>query len=295
MRARLVPGLFVLFWSTGFVGARLGAPVSDPFAILAVRFGLAALLLAGVAAAMRAPWPPDWRARGHAVVAGLLVHAVYLGGVFWSIDRGLAAGVSALIVGLQPLLTAALAHPLLGERTTPLQWLGLIAGLGGVALVAWDRLAGGHTGVAPIAASATGLVGITLGTIYQRRFCRTIDIRSGGAIQYATCAAVLGAAAVATGGTHLEWGLRLAGALAWMVVVLSGLSVALLYRLLARGEATRVASLLYLVPGSAALEAWLLFDERLTAAAIAGLVVVAAAVGLVSAAGARARPQPAAS
>ena len=98
MRARLVPGLFVLFWSTGFVGARLGAPVSDPFAILAVRFGLAALLLAGVAAAMRAPWPPDWRARGHAVVAGLLVHAVYLGGVFWSIDRGLAAGVSALIV-----------------------------------------------------------------------------------------------------------------------------------------------------------------------------------------------------
>lgn len=295
MSPRLVPALFVVFWSTGFIGARLGAPVSDPFAILAVRFALASLVLAPVALAMGARWPATWRERGHAVVAGLLVHAVYLGGVFWSIDAGLAAGVSALIVGLQPLLTAALARPLLGELTTPLQWVGLVVGLGGVALVAWDRLAGGHTGVGPVVASGIGLVGITLGTIYQRRFCRSIDLRSGGAIQYAACAAALGLAAVATGGTHLDWGLRLVGALAWMVLVLSVLSIALLYRLLARGEATRVASLLYLVPAMAAVMAWLLFDERLTAAAIAGLVVVAAAVAVVSAAGARARPRPASS
>ena len=183
-QAILLPALFVPLWSTGFIAAKLGLPYAEPYTFLLFRYGIVTLVLAAAAFVLRAPWPKRWQEWGHIAVAGLLVHAVYISCVFDSIHHGLPSGVSALIVGLQPLLTAAIVGPLLGERVTRQQWVGLLLGLAGVTLVVWEKLSLTFDGLWAVALSGIALLGITAGTVYQKRFCPTLDLRSGTAIQY---------------------------------------------------------------------------------------------------------------
>lgn len=276
-----LPAAFILLWSTGFIGAKLGLPWIEPMTFLAVRMLLAAVLLLLLAALMRAPWPKTPTAIAHTAVAGLLVHACYLGGVFWAIDRGQTAGVTAILVALQPLLTATLAGPLLGERVTRRQWLGLVLGFFGVTLVITARIDGGITNATTLTATTIALVGITLGTLYQKRFCPLTDLRTGGAIQYAASGIVFFTLALLTETRRIEWTGELIFALAWLVLVLSVGAVGLLYLLIRHGAASRVAALFYLAPPVTVFTAWLLFDERLGPGALIGLAIVVAGVALV--------------
>ncbi len=276
-----LPATFIALWSTGFIGAKLGLPWVEPMTFLGIRMALAAALLMLIALITRAPWPNTPTAILHTATAGLLVHACYLGGVFWAIDRGQAAGVTAILVALQPLLTATLAGPFLGERVTPRQWGGLFLGFAGVLLVISSRVEGGSLQVATLTATGIALVGITLGTLYQKRFCPLTDLRTGGAIQYAASGVVFGLLAFGTETREVIWHGELIFALAWLVLVLSVGAVGLLYLMIRHGAASRVASLFYLAPPLTVITAWLLFDERLGASALIGLGVVMVGVALV--------------
>ena len=282
LREAGIPALFVVLWSTGFIGARLGLPHAGPLTFLALRYALAAALLALVALAMRAPWPRRPRETGHYAVAGLLVHGVYLGGVFVGISLGVEAGVSALIVGLQPLLTAALAGAVLGERVAPRQWTGLALGLLGVALVLARKLGQGPGDALGALACVAALLGITAGTLYQKRFCTGMDLRTGGAVQFAAAGLATAPLALLFEDARVEWTGEFAFALLWLVLVLSLGAVSLLYVLIRRGAASRVASLFFLVPPCTALIAWPLFGETLGPAALAGMALTAAGVALAS-------------
>lgn len=278
---RATPLLFVVLWSTGFIGARLGLPYAEPLTFLALRMACAALLLAVVAVLMGAPWPRDRWMVGHVAVAGVLIQAVYLGGVFSAIATGMPVGLTALLMGLQPLLTALVAARWLGERATRQQWLGLALGLVGVALVLSGRLSGTVT-AAGLALCALALCGLTLGTLYQKRYCAALDLRSGGAIQYTAAAAVMALGAMLWETGHIEWSGEFIVALVWLILVLSVGAIGLLYGLLRRGAAAKVASLFYLTPPFAAVFAYLLFDEALGPLAIAGMVVATLGVALVN-------------
>lgn len=278
----LMPGLFVLLWSTGFIGAKLGLPYAEPMTFLILRFSIVAVLLALFAAATGAPWPRSWPEAGHIAVAGLLLHAAYLGGVFASIHQGVPAGVSALIVGIQPLLVAAVAGRFLGETVTARQWLGLFLGLGGVLLVVSSKLGAGEGTPLGYALSAFALAGITLGTVYQKRFCPRLDLRSGNALQYAACAVVLTPFALAFETRQVVWSGEFLFALGWLCVVLSLGAISLLFLLIRRGAAAQVSSLFFLVPPCTAMVAFLLFDEKLGISALAGMGLTMLGVALVN-------------
>jgi drug/metabolite transporter (DMT)-like permease len=284
-RARLAafaPHLFVLLWSTGFIGARLGLPYAGPLTFLTVRYALVAGLVAAVAVATRAPWPATWGQAGHIAVTGLLVHATYLGGVFMAIHRGLPAALAALVVGTQPLLTAVGAGWLLGERVTARQWIGLGLGFAGVVLVLGNQVAVGAIaaetlgrGLAPALAA---LGGITAGTLYQKRFCPRFDLRSGAVIQFVPALLVTAAAAAWTESMAIEWSGQFLFALGWLVVVLSLGAITLLNLLIRRGSAVHVARLFYLVPPTTALVAWAVFGDALRGLALVGMAAAAAGV-----------------
>ncbi|HSK39918.1 MAG TPA: DMT family transporter [Arenibaculum sp.] len=278
----LTPVAFVGLWSTGFIGAKYGLPYAEPITFLLVRLSLVAALLCLLALATRAPWPRRAMDVAHVCVAGLLVHGAYLGGVFAAIDRGLPAGVTALVVGLQPLLTATLVGPLLGERVTSQQWAGFALGLCGVLLVVWEKLALGAGQAASLGLALFALLGITAGTIYQKRFCGGMDLRTGTAIQYAATSVPLAAIALTTETMAISWTGDFIFALAWLSLVLSVGAIFLLFLLIRRGAAAKVASLFYLVPPVTALIAWLMFDERLGPSALAGMAIAAAGVALVN-------------
>ncbi|SDY34928.1 EamA-like transporter family protein [Modestobacter sp. DSM 44400] len=280
------PVVFVLVWSTGFVGAKYGLPYAEPFTFLALRLGLAGMLLAALAVTTRSGRPAGRGQYGRAAVAGLLLHAGYLGGVFSAISLGLPASVAAVVVSLQPVLTAALATRLLGERLVALQWLGLAVGVVGVALVLAPGLASasGESGAFPPAGVASALVALlagTAGTLWQKRHGDSIPLLSGTAVQYAAAALVLLAAAAATETMAVEWTAEFVAALAWLVVPLSLGAVLLLFVLLRRGSAAGVSSLFYLVPPATAVEAYLLFGEELPLLSLAGVVVTTVGVALV--------------
>lgn len=257
-------------------------PHAEPLTFLTLRFGLAAALLVLVSLASRAPWPKRLTEIGHFAVAGLLVYGVYLGGVFLGISMGVEAGVSALIVGLQPLLTAALAAMLLGERVIPRQWLGLALGLFGVTLVLAGKI-GQAPGSLPggIACAAT-LVGITVGTLYQKRFCANMDLRTGSVVQFVAAGAATAPLAFWFEHMQIQWHPDFVFALLWLLLVLSLGAVSLLYLLIRRGGASEVASLFFLVPPCTALIAWPLFHETLGPVALAGMAITAIGVALAS-------------
>lgn len=274
---------FVALWSTGFVGAKYGLPWAGPFDFLAIRFAIVAVLLLGVSLAFRAPWPDSPSGVAHIAVAGLLLHGVYLGGVFAGIDAGVPAGTTALIVGTQPVLTAVVVGPLLGERVRPHQWLGFLLGFVGLVLVVGEQLAlPGADRVGGMVAVVLALLAITAGTLYQKRFCPALDLRSGTAIQYGATAVAMTAVALVFDEQQVQWTPQFLFALGWLSVVLSLGAISLLFLLIRRGAASRVASLFYLVPPTAAAYAWLLFGETLGPAALAGMATIVVGVALVN-------------
>ncbi|WP_340318068.1 DMT family transporter [Rhizorhabdus argentea] len=276
------PALFVVLWSTGFIGARLGLPHTGPLTFLSLRYALAAGLLMLVSLASRAPWPSRLTEAGHFAVAGLLVHGVYLGGVFLGISMGVEAGVSAVIVGLQPLLTAALAGVLLGERVTPRQWLGLALGMSGVTLVLAGKMGQAPGSLLGSIACVAALIGITVGTLYQKRFCAGMDLRTGSVVQFVAAGLATAPLAFWFEDMHVQWSAEFAFALLWLVLVLSLGAVSLLYVLIRRGAASKVVSLFFLVPPCTALIAWPLFGETLGLPALAGMAITAIGVALAS-------------
>ncbi|MBI1246020.1 MAG: EamA family transporter [Alphaproteobacteria bacterium] len=274
------PFVFVVLWSTGFIGSKLGTPFAAPVTFLAVRFAIVVALFLVLALVTRAPWPPFAKAR-HVIVVGILLHGIYLGGVFVSISWGLPAGVSALIVGLQPLLTATVVGPWLGEKVSPRQWLGLWMGLAGVLAVLWEKLALDGVALAAVWPSVAGLVGITAGTLYQKRFCPDVDLRTGAVFQYGAATLFLLPIALIFETMAIRWTPQFVFALTWLVLVLSVGAVSLLMVLVRRGAAAKVASFFYLVTPTTAVMAWLLFGETLGGVALAGMAVAAAGVALV--------------
>jgi len=278
----VVPWVFVLLWSTGFIGARLVVGEADPFAILTVRFALAALCALVIVAVTRTRFGMDRRMVGHVAVVGLLLHGVYLGSVFWSIADGLPAGISALIAGLQPIVTACIVGPVLGERVARLQWVGFALGLLGIGLVLWERLTIGGVTTGAVLVGFLALAGITSGALYQKRFCTGVPIWPGAVIQYAAATLLVGAGALLfESAPRIEWTPKVIGGLLYMVFVLSIGAVSLLMLVIRRMSAARTASLLYLTPPLAALEAYVVFGEKLHALAIAGLLIAALGVFLV--------------
>jgi drug/metabolite transporter (DMT)-like permease len=278
----LFPWLFVALWSTGFIGAKWGLPYAPALTFLALRFAIVSVLMLGVAWWFKAPWPRSGRQWLHIAVSGLLVHGVYLGGVFMAIGHGLPSGITALVVGLQPLLTALAAGLLLGERVRPAQWCGLALGFAGVSLVVSQKIAQVPAGdlLAMLVPAVVALVGITCGTLYQKRFCPSFDLRSGSVIQYVPCMAALALVASQTESMQVQWTGSFVFALAWLVLVLSVGAVSLLNLLISQGSAVNVASLFYLTPPATALIAWALFSETLSGLALVGMAVAVTGVWL---------------
>lgn len=270
--SRAFPLFFVLLWSTGFIGARLGLPHTEPLTFLLIRYVIVIACMTLIAVVSGAPWPKSAAQWMHIGMAGLLVHGVYLGGVFIAISKGLPAGVASLVVGVQPLLTAVGAGWLLRETVLTRQWLGLLLGLVGVGLVVFNKLGGGFTAYALIPA-VVALLGITAGTLYQKRFCASFDWRTGSVAQFVPTAVTTGLVALLTEHFHVDWAGELVFALGWLVLVLSIGAVSLLNWLIRHSNAVNIASLFYLVPPCTALFAWLLFGETFTGLALVGMLL----------------------
>lgn len=277
----VMPGVFVVLWSTGFIGAKYGLPYAEPFTFLLVRFSVLIVVLSLAALIFRAPWPSTPRAALHIAIAGLLVHGVYLGGVFASIHHGVPAGVSALIVGVQPLLTAIAAGPFLGERVSGRQWAGFALGLAGVVMVVGEKvdLSGDLSGVG---LSVLALFGITAGTLYQKRHGGEMPLRTGSIIQFGASAVLMAVLALVFETSQIQWTGDFVFALLWLVVVLSLGAISLLMIMIKRGQASKVASLFYLVPPVTAFIAYLMFDETLGWAAISGFALAVGGVAMVT-------------
>ncbi|WP_434514745.1 DMT family transporter [Dechloromonas sp. ARDL1] len=278
---RLYPLLFVFLWSTGFIGAKYGLPYAEPLSFLLTRYGLVIALMLVIALATRAPWPArrsDWL---HIGISGSLVHAVYLGGVFVAIKHGLSAGITALVVGMQPLLTGLGSGWLLGEKVTARQWGGLALGFVGVGMVVSGKLGDGALGPMLIPA-VVALLGITAGTLYQKRFCPKFDLRSGSVIQFVPTAIVTAIAVALFEDYRIDWSGHFLFALGWLVLVLSLGAISLLNLLIRSGSAVNVASLFYLTPPTTALIAFVVFGETLTLTAIIGMLVAVGGVYLVA-------------
>jgi drug/metabolite transporter (DMT)-like permease len=280
LAARSAPAIFVVLWSTGFVATKYVLRSAEPLTYLAIRMAVVVAIMAVIALLARPRWP-DRAGIAHSVIAGILVHGFYLGGTAVAISLSIPAGLSALIPGLQPILTSTLANRWLGERVTPLQWGGLLLGLAGVALIMHGRPMSGEAGWGWLA-SGVSLVSITLGTLYQRRYCREIDWRAGNLVQYIAVMIFFAVGAFAFEDRVVHWTSEFVLSVAWLSIVLSIGSIGLLYWLIRRSAATSVASLFYLVPAVTALMAFVLFGERLDAVAIAGMIACAAAVFLVN-------------
>ena len=277
-----MPFVFVLVWSTGFIVARYGMPHAPPLTFLVTRYALSLLCFGLWIRWAKVEWPSGQAQRMHLAVAGVLMHAGYLGGVWAAVKAGIGAGTVALIVGLQPVLTAAWvsaarASP---ERLAPRQWLGLFLGLGGLLLVVWAKLGVGELTFANLSLALLALASITAGTLYQKRHVRACDVRTASFVQLTAALAVTAPLAWLEAGS-MEWHPELFAAMAWSVLVLTLGGSSLLYLLIQRGAATAVSSLMYLVPPCTALMAWWLFEEALTPTVLLGMALSVAGVALV--------------
>jgi drug/metabolite transporter (DMT)-like permease len=283
--ARLAPPVFVVIWATGFIVARLVAPDAEPLTFLSVRYVLAIAVLALAAVAVGAAWPKTWAGWRDGLVAGMLLHGAYLGGVFWAVAHGLPAGIAALVAGLQPLITGALVVPLLGERVSPRRWLGILVGFSGAVLVIAPRLgagAGAEIPVVPLGVAFLAVVAMTLGTIWQKRTAGKLDLRTNTVVQYCgALVATLPVAALLEEG-RIAFTTEVVLGLAWAVLGLSIGAISLLLVLFRRGAVAGVASLLFLVPPCSAVMAYALFGETLAPVQMLGMAVAAAGVALAS-------------
>ncbi len=280
--ARLVPLFFVLLWSTGFIGAKYALPYIEPFYLLFIRMLLTLVVFTALALFYRSRWP-SLRQGGHQAIVGFLVHACYLGGVFAAIKWQMPAGITAIIVGLQPLLTALIGWQWLGERLRSLQWIGLVLGLLGVIAILLSGQNSDTLIIRPeaIVAALLALVGISLGTLYQKRFGGQVDLLTGSIWQYLATAVVMGILAFFFEERHVVWSPTLLLALGWLVFGLSISAILLLMFMIREGEAARVASYFYLVPPVTTLEAWILFGEQLNWTQVGAIMVTVCGVYLV--------------
>ncbi len=272
--------VFVLVWSTGFIVARYGMPYTDPMTFLTMRFAGVLVIMVPLAIWWRVKWPTVSQMM-HIAIAGLLMHVGYLGGVWTAIKLGMPAGLSALIVGLQPVLTAVLVASV-SEHVSKRQWSGLCLGLLGVVIVLSDKMAlDGVTGLSTVLCFVA-LVSFTAGTLYQKRFCPLFDLRAASMIQYGASGVVTGVLMLLFEPMQVQWSAQVVGALLWSILPLSIGAMSLWFVLLRNGAATRVSSLMYLTPPTTAVMAWLLFGEALTFWVILGTVVTVAGVWLVT-------------
>ena len=281
--ARATPLVFVLIWSTGFIVARYGMPHAPPFKFLAVRYALSMVCFLMWIGLARVRWPDGRRQWLHLAVTGVLMQAIYLGGVWAAIKAGMDSGLSALIVGLQPVLTAVWVSAT-GSRVDKRQWLGLACGFAGLVLVVSHKFgqngSGEHADLASLSFAVAALLGITVGTLYQKRFVSACDVRSANVVQLGAALLVTLPLALLESET-MHWTSELAGAMAWSVLALTVGASSLLYLLIQGGAATAVTSLFYMVPPSAALMAWLLFSEPITFITLLGTALTAFGVSLV--------------
>jgi len=275
------PGVFVLLWASGFVFTKLGLGYAEPFTFLSLRIAAVVVLL-GIAIVVTRPKWPGAAGIMHSAATGVMVHGLYLGGVFVSIENGVSAGLAALIVSLQPVLTSTIANRWLGERVLARQWFGLALGLLGVYLVLHEKTASG--GATPFGwlAATVALLGITAGTLYQKRFGSGMDWRPALCIQYASAAILFAFGAFAFETRAVQWTPQFLLALGWLVFGLSLGAIWLYYYMIRRAAATRVTSLFYLTPPATALMAWAAFDERLAPLALLGMAVCVVGVFLVN-------------
>lgn len=280
---RLAPGVFVIVWSTGFIGARYGLPYAAPLTLLAVRMTLATAVFVLLVVALRAPHLVSRSQYLQSALVGILLHAVYLGGLFMAIELGLPVSVTALVVCLQPILVAVLAGPLLGERVRGRQWVGFVLGFAGAVMVLEPGLVAGTTPAAAAAAALVGLGGTTAAMLLQKRWGDSIPPVAGTTVQYAAAAVVLLVGAVLTEPLTIDWTPTFVAVLAYMVLALSVGAILLMFWLIRRGTASGFASLYFLVPPVTLMEAALLFGERLPPLALVGFIIATLGVALVRA------------
>ncbi|APW39015.1 EamA family transporter [Rhodoferax koreense] len=277
---RVMPAVFVVIWSTGFIVARYGMPHAPPLKFLALRFGLSVLCFGVWARMSRAAWPSDRGQWKHLAVTGMLMHAMYLGGVWSAVKLGMGAGLIALLVGLQPVLTAVWVSAR-GGRVGKVQWLGLAFGLAGLALVVWQKLGLGEIHPFNFLLALGALLSITVGTLYQKRFLKPCAVPTANLVQNLAACVVTWPLAVWLEQESIHFNAPLIASMAWSVLVLTLGGSSLLYLLIQRGAATAVTSLLYLVPPTTALMAWVLFGEPITVLTLAGTALTALGVSLV--------------
>jgi drug/metabolite transporter (DMT)-like permease len=279
------PALFVFLWSTGWISARAAAAYVDPLTFLAVRYALAGVAMMAICVAMAAPWPTSRRAQMHAMISGVLLHAGYLGPLWYAIAQGVPAGVSGVLAGAQPLLTALLAPLLANERISTRQWAGIALGFLGILLVLQPKIMaveGDQLAIirGALILNALGMISVTLGTFYQKRFVASGDLRTIATLQYIGAVAATLPAAMLIEPMRMEWTLVAIATMAWSVIAISLGAVLLLLWLIRNGAVSRVGALIYLVPPVVVVEAWALFGETITPLQMLGVAVVVAGVAL---------------
>jgi drug/metabolite transporter (DMT)-like permease len=273
---------FVSVWGSGYLATKIGLQYAAPFTFLTLRFALGIALMLPVVLAVRPRWPTSGRELGHVVVAGLLMHAVNLGGSHYTQYLGLSAGITALLLSAQPLLTAFIAARWLRERLAPAQWTGIFVGLAGIVLVVWHRIDVQAMTLGSLAAVTISLAGVTAGTLYQRHFCPAADLRSATLLQLVAAAALMAPLAWAVEGAQVRWTWQLAAAIVFLVILASILATNALHVLMRRGQATRVTTLLYLTPIFAVVLEYLMFDVVPSALSLVGIAVTCLGVALVA-------------
>jgi drug/metabolite transporter (DMT)-like permease len=280
-----VPVVFVLIWSTGWIMAGFATRYADPLTFLTLRFGFASVLLGLFAVFIKARWPTTKEGIFHAVVSGLLLHGLYLGGTWWGIQHGVPTGISGLIAALQPLMTAILAPYLVHEFMSTRQKQGVALGFVGISLVLWPKAMGVtsvalHDVLVPLCVTVVSVVSLTLGTFYQKRFLSEGDLSAITVVQYAGCFVAMGLVAYFTEPMKVTWNMTIILSLAWSVFGLSFGAIGLLFFLLRKGEVSRTAALIYVVPPLTALQAYLFFNETLVSVQIVGFILTAMGVAL---------------
>jgi drug/metabolite transporter (DMT)-like permease len=275
-----IGSLFIFFWASGFVAAKYGLPYAEPFTLMAARFVVASAIMVPACFLLKATWPRSVSAALHILVAGFGIQIVYLSGVYYGISLGVSTGVTALVVGLQPLLTGVLAGYVLNEKISVRNWIGLVLGFIGLALIVWDRVASPTDTLWGLGALVLALIGITAGTLYQKRFCGPFDIRTGVALQTVMSCIVIVMLAATFETMHIDWTADFVFAVLWSAIGLSVIASCLYYWLIQRGAAARVTSLIYLSPPTTAVMGWAMFGEILSWIAIGGMAVAMLGVAM---------------
>ncbi|MGA0023284.1 MAG: DMT family transporter [Burkholderiales bacterium] len=281
-RDTLLAWYFVSVWGSGFIATKIGLQHAAPFTFLALRFAFGILCLAAIVLIVKPRWPADRRELGHIIVAGLLMHAVHLGGSHYTQYLGMSAGITAVLLSIQPLLTAIIAGRWMGEQLSLRQWLGIAVGLAGVTLIVWHKIDVREATLGALVAVGVSLAGVTAGTLYQRTWCPAVDLRAAALLQFVATFVVLAPLAWFVEGTTVRWSWPLAAAIVFLVIGASILAVNALHVLMRRGQATRVTSLIYLTPVFAVGLELAMFGVVPTAISLAGIVITCAGVAMVS-------------